>query len=425
MNRPLTALFAALEALLVVGIGIGIPLVPLTIMWAAQYGLQIDWLVFWRASVDIWLLGSGVDVRMTLEGSLATAAGFVGAAEPFVLTIAPLGFALLTALLGVRAGRRVAETPHRIFGALVSVGTFAVLALGATLSALHPLARPSIAQGTLLPTLVFSIGVGIGSELTRRRLPAGLPGFVAGRADATGSLPTARTALESARRRLNAWVQGFPSGLRTGVPAALRGGAMAAAGTVAVASLLVAGALLISYADIIALYEGVHAGVLGGVALTLGQVAILPNLVVWATAWLVGPGFAIGAGSAVSPLGTNLGPLPAVPVLGALPAGDLGYGFLGLLVPVLAGFLAAVVIRSRLSLPDGPGPTRPLALGAGIGIVGGILLGLLAWASTGAAGPGRLSIVGPDPLAVGCFAALEIGLAAVAGSFAARPRAAA
>ena len=41
MNRPLTALFAALEALLVVGIGIGIPLVPLTILWAAQYGLQI------------------------------------------------------------------------------------------------------------------------------------------------------------------------------------------------------------------------------------------------------------------------------------------------------------------------------------------------------------------------------------------------
>jgi hypothetical protein len=419
MNRPLTALFAALEALLVVGIGIGIPLVPLTILWAAQYGLQIDWLVFWRASVDIWLLSSGADVRMTLDPQLATAAGFVGAAKPFVLTIAPLGFALLTVLLGVRAGRRVAETPHRIFGVVVSVGTFAVLALAATLSALHPLARPSISQGTLLPTLVFAIGVGIGSELTRRRLlPSGL---TAAGTDASAA-PVPR---EAARRRVNAWVQGLPSGLRAGVPAALRGGAMAAAGTVAVASLLVAGALLLSYADIIALYEGVHAGVLGGVALTLGQVAILPNLVVWATAWLVGPGFAIGAGSAVSPLGTNLGPLPAVPVLGALPTGDLAYGFLGLLVPVLAGFLAAVVIRSRLSLPDGPGPTRPLALGAGIGIVGGILLGLLAWASAGAAGPGRLSIVGPDPLAVGCFAALEIGLAAVAGSFAARPRAAA
>ena len=112
MNRPLTALFAALEALLVVGIGIGIPLVPLTIMWAAQYGLQIDWLVFWRASVDIWLLGSGADIRMTLDPAVATAAGFVGAETPFVLTIAPLGFALLTVLLGVRAGRRVAETPY-------------------------------------------------------------------------------------------------------------------------------------------------------------------------------------------------------------------------------------------------------------------------------------------------------------------------
>ncbi|HJX87925.1 MAG TPA: DUF6350 family protein, partial [Gemmatimonadales bacterium] len=190
---------------------------------------------------------------------------------------------------------------------------------------------------------------------------------------------------------------------------------------VAVASLLVAGAMLLSYADIIALYEGVHAGVLGGVALTLGQLAILPNLVIWAAAWLVGPGFAIGAGSAVSPLGTSLGPLPAVPVLGALPTGDLGYGFLGLLVPVLAGFLAAVVIRSGHALPDGA--SRPLLIGAGMGIVGGVLLGLLAWSSAGAAGPGRLGVVGPDPWAVGCFAALEIGLAAIAGWFAARPRA--
>ena len=31
-----------------------------------------------------------------------------------------------------------------------------------------------------------------------------------------------------------------------------------------------------------------------------------------AVSWLVGPGFAIGAGSFVSPVGTALGPLPAM-----------------------------------------------------------------------------------------------------------------
>jgi hypothetical protein len=190
---------------------------------------------------------------------------------------------------------------------------------------------------------------------------------------------------------------------------------------VAVASVLVAGSLVLSYAPIIGLYESVHTGVLGGVALTLGQLAILPNLVVWGVSWLVGPGFAIGTASAVSPLGTHLGPLPAVPVLGALPTGDLGFGFLGLLVPVLAGFLAAVVIRSRMPSVDTRGAFGQVGLGIGIGISAGVLLGLLAWFSGGAAGPGRLADIGPNPWLVGAFAALEIGLAAVAGLLAVRP----
>ncbi|MEO7007250.1 MAG: DUF6350 family protein [Terrimesophilobacter sp.] len=434
MNRPLTALFAALEALLVVGIGIGIPLVPLTIMWAAQYGLQIDWLVFWRAAVDIWLLGSGADIRMTLEPAVATAAGYVGAGAPFVLTIAPLGFALLTVLLGVRAGRRVAETPYRIFGLFASIGTFGLLAFALTLSALHPLARPSISQGTLMPTLVFAIGVGIGWELTRRRLHEVHEGSVNTPQPETsrpqpGRVRALRAAAAAAlggwngalRRQFRGWILKLPTGIRAGVPAAVRGGAIAAAGVVAVASILVAGSLLYSYAHIIALYESVHTGVLGGVALTLGQLAILPNLVIWGVSWLVGPGFAIGTASAVSPLGTSLGPLPAVPVLGALPSGDLGFGFLGLLVPVLVGFLTAVVIRSRMSSVDTRGALGQVGLGVGIGISAGLLLGLLAWFSAGAAGPGRLADVGPDPWLVGGFAALEIGLAAVAGLFAVRP----
>ncbi|GAB3029198.1 hypothetical protein GCM10027052_01260 [Parafrigoribacterium mesophilum] len=451
MNRPLTALFAALEALLVVGIGIGIPLVPLTIMWAAQYGLQVDWLVFWRASVDIWLLGSGTDIRMTLDPALATAAGFVGAGTPFVLTIAPLGFSLLTVLLGIRAGRRVAETPYRIFGLLASIGSFGVLAFAATVSALHPLARPSISQGTLLPTLVFATGVAIGWEVTRRRLravrespdttrgnaartdatrpgAAGSDGRSAddappprGRAGALRVTAALADWADGLRHQCGRWILELPTGIRSAVPAAVRGGAMAAAGVVSVASVLVAGSLVVSYARVIGLYESVHTGVLGGVALTLGQLAILPNLVIWGGSWLVGPGFAIGTASAVSPLGTNLGPLPAVPVLGALPSGELGFGFLGLLVPVLAGFLAAVVIRTRIQSVGTRGAFGQVGLGIGIGVSAGVVLGLLAWFSAGAAGPGRLAEVGPNPWLVGGFAALEIGLAAIAGLFAVRP----
>ena len=56
-----------------------------------------------------------------------------------------------------------------------------------------------------------------------------------------------------------------------------------------------------------------------------------------------------------------------------------------------------------------------LVTGLGIGVVGGVVLGLLAWWSGGAAGPGRLVDVGPDPVAVGALAALELGIGAVAG----------
>jgi hypothetical protein len=121
LNRQLTVLFAAFEAVLVAAIGIAVPLVPLTLLWGIQYGLAIDWTVFWRAAVDVWLLGHGVDVTMTLDPATAALLGFPGAGAPVTLTIAALGFAMLTLLLGVRAGRRVAETRHRLLGLIVSL----------------------------------------------------------------------------------------------------------------------------------------------------------------------------------------------------------------------------------------------------------------------------------------------------------------
>jgi hypothetical protein len=402
MNRLLTTLFAALEALLVVGIGIGISLVPLTILWAFQYGLQIDWIVFWRAAVDIWLLGSGVDVTMTLNPAIASSLGFAGAGTPFVLTIAPLGFAMVTVLLGARAGRRIGQIPHNYLGVLAAIATFALLSLGVTLSTLTASARPSVWQGALLPTIVFTVGLFVGVVFGSR-------GSVAVRGTASG-----RSILD----RLG----GRPRS-RAVATAALAGGLGAASVVTAVSAVLVAVLLLLSYAKIISLYEGVHAAVLGGIAITVGQLAFLPNLVVWAAAWLVGPGFAIGTGSAVSPLGTSLGPIPAIPILGALPSGQFAWGFLGLLIPVLAGFPAAILVRPRLVAAfDTRAPTGVL-VGTGllIGVVGGVTLGLLAWASAGAAGPGRLVDVGPSPLLVGAFAALEFGVAAVIGLLVGRP----
>lgn len=395
MNRPLTAVFAALEAALVVAIGIGIPLAPLTVLWGVQFGFSIDWAAFWRASVDIWLLGHGADLRIELDPDAATALGISGGDSNFVITIAALGFAIVTLALAIRAGRRVSETRFRLFGEIVAIGTFGALSLAATLTAVYPYARPSIWQGALLPTAIFATGVVIGSLRTRRHAD-----------DDSGS-------------SIADWIADWDPRVRTTVATALRGGAAAVAGLIAASSVVLAVLMTTHYARIISLYESLHTEILGGISLTIAQLAFLPNLVVWCASWLVGPGFAIGAGSTVGPLGTQLGPVPAIPILGALPEGDFAWGFLGLLLPVIAGFLAAIVVQPRLASGIGAGHrTRwTIAAGLGIGLAGGILLGLLAWFSAGAAGPGRLVEVGPSPLAVGGFATLEIGIAAVIGLF--------
>lgn len=421
MNRSLTALFAAFEALLVVAIGIGISLAPLTLLWGLHYGFAIDWAVFWRASVDIWLLGHGANVTVTLDPATVALLGLPGAEAPFVLTIAALGFALITVLLGVRAGRRIGETRYRLLGQLVSVATFGVLAFGASWSAIHPAVRPSVVQGTLLPTLVFAIGVLI------------------------GALSSMKAADDDNGSSLRDWIADWPAHIRAGVAGALRGGAASAALVTLVAAVAVAALFAINYAPMITLYEGLQSRELGGAVLTLGQLAFLPNLVIWAAAWFIGPGFAVGTGSAVSPVATTLGPLPALPVLGALPTGELAYGFVGLLVPVLAGFLAALVVRGsvvRGSVVRGGASVSGAGAGAGagagsgglagaggltvwvsaigIGVVGGAVLGVLAWASAGSAGPGRLVDVGPNPLAVFGLAALEIAIGALLGMLAGR-----
>jgi len=402
-NRAITAVFAALEALLVVGIGIGIPLAALTVLWAFQYGLQVEWIVFWRAAVDTWLLGHGADVTITLAPELAASLGFPAAGTPFILTIAPLGFALITILLGARAGRRIGETPHRLLGGAVSILTFGLLSLAATLSALFAPARASIWQGTLLPTLCFALGVAIGSEFARRSIGPEMPA--------------------APKSSLRGWVRDRPALPLAAVTAGVRAGLGSVAGILVVSAILLAGLLLTSYARVVTLYEGVHAGVLGGVALTIGQLAFLPNLVIWVASWLFGPGFAVGSGSSVSPFGTSLGPIPAVPVLGALPAAhELSWGFLGLLAPVVIAFFVAVLARRRLVTELEVTRRAPWLALAGLtaGLIGGIVFGLLAWASAGAAGPGRLADVGPAPWITGAIAAAEIGVAAVVGMLAGR-----
>ncbi|MFF1572751.1 DUF6350 family protein [Leifsonia sp. NPDC058292] len=403
MNRTTVALLAALEAAIVVAIGLAICLVPLTVLWATQYHLAADWFTFWRSGVDVWLVGHGVNLTVVLDAKLGAALGLPNALAPFQVTIAALGFAALTAGLGVRTGLRAAETPFRATGAVSAVATFAALATIVTLTAGTAAVQPSVWQGILLPPFVYGLGVLSGLGFASLRRPA-----ASDRAEA--STPTR---LPQPVRR---WTEAVPSAVRAASGAALRAGTAAAALVIAGAALVLALLVFGNFGSIIGLYEQLQSGALGGAALTIGQLALLPNLVIWLASWLIGPGFAIGTGSSVGPFGTDLGPIPGLPLFGVIPSGGFSFGIVGIIVPLIAGFLAAVVLRSRIAEARALHGTRWLFLTAlGVGIVAGIELGLLAWWSSGSMGPGRLHDVGPNPWLVGSIAAAEVAVVAVIG----------
>ncbi|WP_348788634.1 DUF6350 family protein [Leifsonia sp. NPDC080035] len=423
MNRATVALLAALEAVIVAAIGLAVCLVPLTVLWATQYQLGASFLVIWRAAADVWLVGHGVNLTIALDPQTVATLGLPGAAEPFQVTIALLGFAVLTAGLGVRTGMRASETPFRATGALSALGTFLAVAAIVTVTAGSAPVQPSPWQGVLLPPFVYALGIGAGFGFAALRSPRSAVVADTPAATGTGSpaqsrdevsgpsvLGAAMPGVVAVRERVAA----IPAPVRAGALGAVRAGSAAAAIVIGIAALVLALLIFGNYGTIISLYEQLQSGVAGGIALTIAQLAFLPNLVVWLASWLIGPGFAIGTGSAVSPIGTALGPVPGLPLFGVIPAHGYSFGLVGIVVPLLAGFLAAALLRgTRRTQTDGP---LALALTAlGIGVVAGIELGLLAWWSSGALGPGRLHDVGPNPWLVGALAAAEVAVAAAIG----------
>lgn len=134
----------------------------------------------------------------------------------------------------------------------------------------------------------------------------------------------------------------------------------------------------------------------GGVALATGCLLAVPTLVLWTTSALLGPGFALGTDTSVDLSGSQLGEVPGLPILAALPApGEFaGWVFVLGLIPLVAGMLAGwrVDVRDREDLL-----TR-LGLGAAAGAFAGLVLGLLIAVSGGAIGPGRMADAGPPML---------------------------
>ena len=346
------------------------------VAWVADAGPGSTGTDALRAAADAWLLAHG--------GGLTVPAGDVRGI--------PLGLTVLAAIVLHRAGAslaRAVEVPD-------------LRAAGRTVAALavpYALLAAAIAKVAATGTAASSAPLaGIGALL--------LAGLAGGR----GVLRAAELGPALARR-VPSWLPAVARAVVAGV------GALVAAG---LALLLVA---LVWHAGTFAeLVGALQPGFAGGVILLLGCVLLLPNGALWAVAYAAGPGFTVGAGTGISPFGATLGPVPAFPLLAALPGGGTPAPAVraALLLPVLAGVLAGWVVGRQLPAATGPGRlpalTGRVARAAGYGLLAGGLVALvtavLGVLAGGALGPGYLAAVGPSGWQVAAALAVEVGVPA-------------
>ncbi|MFM2352454.1 MAG: hypothetical protein RL096_935, partial [Actinomycetota bacterium] len=277
----------------------------------------------------------------------------------------------------------------------------------------NPAIYPVNWQGTFLPPTFFAIVLVVGSLTGKRQLFG-----------EASNLPEA-----AERIWFKNWVADRVDNLHWGIRAlampALRAGTGIVAMLLAISAVMIALLLAVNWITVTRFYEGLQVSVLGGIMVTAGQLAVLPNLVIFGAAWLTGVGFQIGAGSIISPIATNIGPMPIFPIVGAIPAGQLSFGLIAVAVPLLGAFAATLLIKrhaDEVRFEFASAWNAAISLGLAIGFVAAVEMGILAAAASGGFGPGRLQTVGINPLMLMAVVFVETASVSIlAAFFSARP----
>ncbi|MEH0846426.1 DUF6350 family protein, partial [Micromonospora sp. CPCC 205711] len=262
-----------------------------------------------RAGLAGWLLGHGVPLQ-TPAGPLGLAPLALSALALWRLTRAGVH---TSRAIGARGGR----SPRQALTAAGAVGIgYALFGVLAALLVGTGGVRVSPVRAGITFALFGALAALVGAVRT-----TGVAGLLADRAPAV-----------------------LRDGVRTGLVAGLL--LFGAGGGAAGLAVATGGG---DAADMIGAYR---TGVAGQAGITLVSLAYAPNATVWSTAYLLGPGFAVGTGTAVRTSEVSVGALPAVPLLAGLPSGPAdGTGAALLAVPVLAGMAAGWLLARRLPRP--------------------------------------------------------------------------
>ncbi|MGW5949697.1 cell division protein PerM, partial [Streptomyces celluloflavus] len=356
---------ALIGGVLAAGLGLGALAVAVLLVWIVAPYPDGDPSAALHIAADLWLLAHG--------GDLVRPGTHAGPAVPVALT--PLLLTVLPVWLLHRAARHTLATADEDRTDAAAGRTGALARLGGLLAGYLLVAAGAVLYASTGPLRVVPLSALLCVPGTALVTFAGTAWHVLG---GTG-----------VGLRILA-VRRIPAGLRNGVRAVVAAPWLATAcraATAATVALLIAGALLT------VLSLGLHAGEVrhgllrlatdwaGRCTVLLLCLALFPNAAVWGAAYGLGPGFTVGAGSLVGPLGTAGHPrLPYFPLLGALP--DAGAGrpltWAVAVVPVVAGVLLARRVAHSASGPgaaagpdartgSAPGDGSGTAVGAGAG----------------------------------------------------------
>ena len=278
--------------------------------------------------------------------------------------------------------------PTLLLGALIARGAAVV----ASRAGLH---HPADA-GWMIAMIAATHGV-LGTVLAMVAVPDGV--FVDPGQAAVGCALVAGTAAAVGLARpcglVTTALRAAPDWARAGVRAGVWGAAVLL--TSGFAAVLVA--LVVSGPEVIQLAGSDPGGVFGLVILTVGY---LPNAAIAAVCWLIGPGLSIGKVQ-FDPFSGGQGPVPAVPLLAALPQGpSQPWSLVALAVPILIGAgvarrcahaqTAGVDDDGTGSVEDWLARLRPVTVAAAVLALSTALLGALAG--------GRLGSGAFDPVSV-------------------------
>lgn len=219
--------------------------------------------------------------------------------------------------------------------------------------------------------------------------------------------------------RLPTWAAAVPKAIGAGILLMLGSSA-----------LVLAIALFVNRERVTFLQDSLGAGNLGIFLVVVGQLAYLPNLVLWASGWITGAGVSLGTETIMSPVANQVGLLPTIPLFGIVPETGAApwYHLLCLAIPVAIGITTAWAVLSRAAkqLDVPPRADFTALLGGVVALVVGVCVSLLAVIAGGDLGEIRLLdlgvrwpamiIITPTLLGfAGLFTGLAMGLRATFG----------